>query len=65
MILAIKYNEDDYYSNEYYSKVAGVNLQELNNLEFECLNLLSHSLFIHYDIFENYEKYLKQYSNWR
>ncbi len=62
MILAIKYNEDDYYSNEYYAKVAGVSLQELNVLELECINLLTHSLFIYSDMYENYEKYLKQYS---
>ena len=33
LILAIKYNEDDYYSNEYYAKVGGIALKELNRLE--------------------------------
>ncbi len=65
VILAIKYNEDDYYSNEYYAKVAGVSLQEVNALEYECLNMLTHSLFIFSDMYENYEKYLKQYSKWK
>ena len=33
LMLAIKYNEDDYYSNEYYAKVGGIALKELNRLE--------------------------------
>jgi hypothetical protein len=62
-VIAIKYNEDDYYSNEYYAKVGGIALQELNMLEYECVKMLDHRLFIDEEIFEKYEIYLKQYDN--
>ena len=41
MVLAIKYNEDDYYSNKYYAKVGGINLEEINTLEYNLLILLN------------------------
>jgi hypothetical protein len=59
--LAIKFNEDDYYSNEYYAKVGGISLQELNNLEYECIKMLNHKLFVDENIYEKYEVYLKHY----
>jgi len=37
IILAIKYNEDDYYTNNYYSKVGGIIVKEFNLLEYELL----------------------------
>ena len=46
MILAIKYNEDEYYNNEYYAKVGGVSLDEMNDLEDASFNLIDHNLFI-------------------
>jgi hypothetical protein len=61
ILLAIKYNEDDYYSNEYYAKVGGVSLQEINSLEYECVKLLKHKLFIDDEFYKKYETYLKQY----
>ena len=39
MILALKYNEDDYYSNKYYAKVGGISLKELNELEYNIMVL--------------------------
>jgi len=50
-ILAIKYNEDDYYSNEYYAKVGGITLQEANLLEAEFLGFLKFTIFIDEQIF--------------
>jgi hypothetical protein len=61
MITAIKYNEDDFYSNKYYSKVGGINLSELNFLEAEFIKLLNYELYIDNDTFFKYKKYLKQY----
>ena len=34
LILAIKYNEDVYFNNEYYAKIGGVSLDEINSLEY-------------------------------
>lgn len=33
IMVAIKYQDDDYYKNEYYAKVGGITLQEINDLE--------------------------------
>ena len=46
MILAIKFNEDDYYSNEYYAKVGGISMKEMNQLESNSLLLLDFNVFI-------------------
>jgi hypothetical protein len=59
--LAIKYNEDDYYSNDYYAKVGGISLQEVNSLEIECVKLLDHKMWIDEDFYQKYENYLKHY----
>jgi hypothetical protein len=61
IILATKYNEDDFYSNNYYSKVGGISVQELNILEYEFSKLVKYSLFIREDIYEKYNIYLAQY----
>lgn len=61
VLLAIKYNEDDYYSNDYYAKVGGISLQEINSLEYECVKLLKHKLFIDEEFYKKYETYLKHY----
>lgn len=61
IVLAIKYNEDDFYSNNYYSKVGGIAVNELNLLEYEFAKLVKYSLFIKEDIYEKYKLYLAQY----
>lgn len=61
ILLAIKYNEDDYYSNEFYSKVGGITLQEINMLEFESIVLIKHTLFVESEFFMKYKLYLDQY----
>ena len=55
---SIKVNEDDYYSNEYYAKVGGISLDELNKLEEAILSLLEFNLFIDDELYDNYEKQL-------
>ena len=61
MVVALKYNEDDYYSNEYYAKVGGISLKELNQLEYNILILLDFNVFIDDDLYENYENQIKDY----
>jgi hypothetical protein len=63
VILAIKYNEDDYYDNEYYAKVGGISLAEINALEYECIKMMNHKLFIEEELYAKYNKYLKQFEN--
>ena len=54
MIIAIKYNEDNFYSSEIYAKLGGVTLKELNYLEFQFLILIKFSLFVEKDLFDKY-----------
>lgn len=62
LIVAIKYNEDDYYSNEYYAKVGGITLKELNILEYNILILLDFNVFVDEGIYASYENQIKDYS---
>ena len=61
LVVATKYNEDDYYSNEFYAKVGGVSLEELNQLEYNILILLSFNVYIDDELFEKYESQIKDY----
>ena len=63
LLLAIKYNEDLYFTNEQYAKVGGVSIQELNELELYSIQLLNFNLFISEDIYEKYIQYITNYSN--
>lgn len=61
IIMAIKYNEDAYYDNKYYSEISGLNLNELKVLESNFIQLCDFNLFVHDDIFENYSTYLNSF----
>jgi hypothetical protein len=54
MVIAIKYNEDNFYSSEVYAKLGGLSVLELNYLEFQFLILIKFSLFIEKDLFDKY-----------
>lgn len=41
VIVAIKWHDDEYYKNDYYAKVGGIPLKELNSLEYQFLSLLN------------------------
>ena len=60
LILAIKYNEDIYYTNKHYVEVGGLTLKEINELEFFSFQLLDFNLYISDDI---YLKYVTNYSS--
>ena len=60
-MLAIKYNEDDYYSNKYYAKVGGINLDEINDLEYNFLILLNFDVFIDEDTYEKYKEQMNDF----
>ena len=62
-ILAIKYNEDYYYSMIYYSKVGGISLTELKNLELEFLILIRYKLYIQTKLFDKYYSDLMSLKN--
>ena len=61
VVISIKINEDDFYSNSYYSKVTGVSLSEINNLEDEFLRKIRFKLWTDISLFLKYKRYLSKY----
>ena len=51
VMVASKYFDDFYYSNEHYSKIGGVSLKEINSLEVTFLSLIHYSLYVSPDEF--------------
>ena len=63
LILAIKYNEDFYYNNEYYAKIGGLPLDEFNVLEYHSIQLIEYNLYISDDIYEKYLSYIMHFND--
>ena len=63
LLLAIKYNEDIYFTNEQYAKVGGITLEELNYLEYFSFQLLDFNLYISEELFQKYLNYITNYSS--
>ena len=59
ILISIKYNEDIYYDNKYYSDIAGVKLKELQSIEYAFLELNNFNVYINYNEFELYQKVLE------
>ena len=53
-VLAIKYNEENYYKMIYYAKLGGVSLSELKYLESEYLILIQYKLYVETKLFDKY-----------
>ena len=58
MIIAIKYNEDEYYSQKFYAKIGGVTLAEICNLEYNFLALINYNLFVNDNLFGKYNDFI-------
>ena len=58
ILIAIKFNEDLFFENTYYAKVAGVSTKELKKMEIEFLKLIKYELYVNRKIFEKYKKFL-------
>lgn len=63
MLIAIKYQDDDYYRNEYYAKIGGISTRELNELEREFLHLIHYNAYVSEALFRTYLDKLEQYLN--
>ncbi|CAD8155481.1 unnamed protein product [Paramecium octaurelia] len=61
IVIAIKFQDDDYYKNEYYAKVGGISTKEIFVLELAFLELMDHQLFISDHDYMMYEKKLLEY----
>jgi hypothetical protein len=61
LITAIKYNEDEIYSNNFYAKVGGIPREEIDRIEYEFLKLINYSLYVKSDTYQKYKVYIKQF----
>ena len=59
LVLAIKYNEEYFESNEFYGKVGGLKVKSINKLEIHALKVLKFNLYVKEEI---YETYVNQFS---
>lgn len=60
VVLAVKFHEDEYYTNDFYARVGGVTNQEFNTLEIEMLLALDFRLSITQGEFEECENMLRK-----
>jgi len=58
LLVSIKYNEDSYFDNNFYSQIAGVKPNELKLLEYSFLEYNDFNVYVKDDEYKQYEKYL-------
>ena len=54
ILLAIKFHEDHFKSNKFYSKICGIKLKDLNLMEYNFTIDISFNLYINNSLFKNY-----------
>ena len=52
------FNEDKYYTNRYYSKIGGMDLRQLNEMEMELLLNINFDLYIEDKVYDKYYRNL-------
>lgn len=60
VLLSMKFNEDIYVNYRKYSEIAGVGIEDLNNLEFSMYVQLDYNLFIDSDYYQKYFNYFNK-----
>lgn len=63
MVVAVKFNEDEYYPMKFYAKLGGISLIELNFLEFYFISLINFNLFIKKELYDKYNDYISSANN--
>ena len=58
LLIAMKYNEDFFYTNKFYSNVAGLKCSELNKLELKFVTEIKFDLFVDKNLYEKYKNNL-------
>ena len=61
ILIAIKYNEDNFYDNKYYAEIAGVKLKELKLMEYQFVELIDFKMYVSDEIFNKYNSYLNSF----
>lgn len=60
-LISIKYNEDITVDTKTYSEIAGVSVEDLNNLELQFFVLLDYKLSVTEDYYQQYFDYLSKF----
>ena len=63
MVISIKFNEDDFYSSEFYAKLGGISKLEMNNLQYEFVRMINFNLFVKEELFYKYYNLLLEDDN--
>ena len=58
LVISVKYNEDDFFSSEFYAKLGGISKTEMNYLEYEFISMINFNLYIKEDLFFKYHDLL-------
>jgi Cyclin len=58
LVLAIKYLDDEIYSNAYYARVGGLSISEMNRLEASMLELLRWNVSVSAELYNLFEESL-------
>ena len=56
ILISLKFNEDEIYPFYYYSQIAGINQEELMQLELNFYSLIDFNLFVNEETFNYYQK---------
>ena len=59
LVIAAKYNEDKYLSNQFFAKIGGITKKEIDILEYQFLTLINFSLYINDEIYHKYDDFIK------
>ena len=62
IVLAAKYNDDEYFKNTYYAKVGGLKIEDLNKLEMAFCADTNFTFYVSVMEFDKYIKTLENYS---
>ena len=65
ILIAIKYNEDNFYDNQFYSEIAGIKLNELKLIEYNFLALCDFNMFVSDEIFHKYNIHLNSFTKYQ
>ena len=59
-MVAIKFNDDKFFDNEFYSKIGGISCVELNSLEYEILEMLNYGLVVTSEEYDKYSDHIER-----
>jgi len=61
IVIAIKFNEDEYDNNVTFAKVGGISVEELNKLEIEFCKILKFGFYVNLKTFNEYKLFLENF----